>query len=66
MNNIRTLPIFGYVGGEPAYFFTLTDAAAAGATGVYVPGTPVPSIVNGVPQWYTFLKSDCNYAEYLK
>ena len=53
-NNIRTLPIIGYVGGEPAYFFTLVDAAAAGAAGVYVLGTPVPSIVDGVLQWYTF------------
>ena len=50
MNNIRTLPIFGYVGGKPAYFFTLIDAVAAGATGVYVLGSPVPSIVDGLPQ----------------
>jgi hypothetical protein len=58
-NNIRTLPIIGYVGSEPAYFFSLDDAAAAGATGVYVLGAPVPSIVNGVSQWYTFRKSAC-------
>jgi len=63
MNNIRTLPVFGFVGGKPAYFFTLVDAAAVGATGVYVLGTPVPSIVNGVPQWYTFRKIVCNYAK---
>jgi len=56
-NTIRTLPIFGYVGGKPAYFFTLTDAAAAGASGVYVLGTPVLSVVNGIPQWHTFHKA---------
>jgi hypothetical protein len=60
---IRTLPIFGFVCGKPAYFFTLADAAAASATGVYVLSTPAPSVVDGVPQWYTFRKSDCNYSE---
>lgn len=50
---IQTLPISGYVNSKPAYFFNLTDAAAVGATGVYALGTPVPSIVDGIPQWYT-------------
>jgi|GEM_PF-7109340 len=50
---IQTLPVSGYVNSKPAYFFTLIDAAAAGASGVYVLGTPVPSIVDGIPQWYT-------------
>ena len=58
-NTIRTLPIFGFVDGEAVYFFTLADAAAAGATGVYVLGIPVPSVVDGLPQWYTFRKSAC-------
>ena len=62
-NTIRTLPVFGFVGGDPAYFFTLTDAAAAGASGVYVLGTPVPSVVDGVTQWYTFRESNCNCSE---
>ena len=62
-NTIRTLPVFGFVGGKPAYFFTLVDAAAAGASGVYVLGTPAPSVVDGVPQWYTFRESNCNCTE---
>lgn len=50
---MKTLSVCGFVNGVRCHFFFLADAAAAGATGVYVLGTPVPAVIDGVCQWYT-------------